>query len=253
MFASLTETLANSPLMHASKRMSGAMFASVLAIASVAVPLNIAEAQSASKRMATSQQIFKSLSASPRMQRPAKQMQRNTRRKFQHQGQRRGQNRARRLSHRRAEQRFRQQRFNQHRRGGQQRMSLRQLKRNHQVRRSLPSINIQAINFAFGSSRISHSQRWKVEMIANAMHRFGGYERFMIEGHTDAVGSYAANQHLSERRALALKYALVDWFGVPARSLVTVGYGEEYLLVHTQWEDWRNRRVTLRRVTDVLR
>jgi len=146
-----------------------------------------------------------------------------------------------------------------HRQNGQRgmrrpgRMSLNQLKRNHQVRRSLPSINIQAINFEFGSARIPHSQRWKVEAIASAMLRFGGYERFLIEGHTDAVGSFGANLELSERRAQSLKYALIDWFGVPARSLVTVGYGEEYLLINTPWEEWANRRVTLRRVTDVLR
>ncbi|MEM9676988.1 MAG: OmpA family protein [Pseudomonadota bacterium] len=132
-------------------------------------------------------------------------------------------------------------------------LTVRQLKRDHRVRSSLPSIDIQAINFGFGSARIPHSQRWKVEAIANAMLRFGRYERFLIEGHTDAVGSYGANLDLSERRAQSLKYALVDWFGVPARSLVTVGYGEEYLLIPSQWEEWRNRRVTLRRATAVLR
>ena len=46
---------------------------------------------------------------------------------------------------------------------------------------------------------------------------------------------------------------LVQRFGIPRRALETVGYGEEYLLVPTQNEDWRNRRVTLRRVTDVVR
>jgi len=46
---------------------------------------------------------------------------------------------------------------------------------------------------------------------------------------------------------------LVREFGIPRRALETVGYGEEFLLVPTQREEWRNRRVTLRRVTDVVR
>jgi outer membrane protein OmpA-like peptidoglycan-associated protein len=40
---------------------------------------------------------------------------------------------------------------------------------------------------------------------------------------------------------------------VPRHALETVGYGEDFLLVPTQNENWRNRRVTLRRVEDFLR
>ena len=77
--------------------------------------------------------------------------------------------------------------------------------------------------------------------------------RFLIEGHTDAVGSDYSNQLLSERRADSLRRVLVREFGVPQRTLETVGYGEEYLLVQTQNENWQNRRVTLRRVDQFLR
>ncbi|TGS08611.1 OmpA family protein, partial [Mesorhizobium sp. M1C.F.Ca.ET.187.01.1.1] len=35
--------------------------------------------------------------------------------------------------------------------------------------------------------------------------------------------------------------------------LETVGYGEEFLLVPTQSENWQNRRVTLRRFDDFIR
>ena len=41
-------------------------------------------------------------------------------------------------------------------------------------------------------------------------------------------------------------------FGIPRRALETVGYGEEFLLVPTQNENWRNRRVTLRRFDDFI-
>lgn len=46
---------------------------------------------------------------------------------------------------------------------------------------------------------------------------------------------------------------LVEEFGLPYRALETVGYGEEYLLVPTQNEEWRNRRVTLRRIDEFVR
>jgi outer membrane protein OmpA-like peptidoglycan-associated protein len=71
---------------------------------------------------------------------------------------------------------------------------------------------------------------------------------FLIEGHTDAVGSDQSNLALSDARAASLKRTLVREFGIPRRALETVGYGEQYLLVPTQYENWRNRRVTLRRI-----
>ena len=45
-----------------------------------------------------------------------------------------------------------------------------------------------------------------------------------------------SNQILSERRAESLKRTLVREFGVPARALETVGYGEEFLLVDAERE-----------------
>jgi len=65
--------------------------------------------------------------------------------------------------------------------------------------------------------------------------------------------SRRSNQVLSERRAASLRRVLVSEFGIPGRALDTVGYGEEFLLVPTQDENWRNRRVTLRNVTEVIR
>lgn len=77
-------------------------------------------------------------------------------------------------------------------------------------------------------------------------------EVFLIEGHTDAVGSRYSNQILSEQRASSLRQILVRRFAVDGYALETIGYGEDYLLVPTQAPEWRNRRVTLRRVTDFV-
>lgn len=137
------------------------------------------------------------------------------------------------------------------------RLTIQQLKRRPDIRELAPAIDIQSINFAFGSAVIPYSQYGKVENIADALHhlahRRGHGLTVLIEGHTDAVGSTYSNQVLSERRAESLKQVLVYQFGVPAHMLQTVGYGEHYLLVPTPYEEWRNRRVTLRRVDDFLR
>ncbi|MEM1040907.1 MAG: OmpA family protein [Pseudomonadota bacterium] len=240
--------IAQSSRKSTSVRALGAFAALAAVISITSLQAGDAAAQS-SKRMVTAEKIFKQLSGKPSA--AAARSGKQTRNRAIRRGVRvkRGQRVRRGVRHAHRSDRGR--RHVQRPRHGK--LSVGQLKRDHRVRSSLPSIDIQAINFAFGSARIPHSQRWKVEAIANAMLRFGRYERFLIEGHTDAVGSYGSNLDLSERRAQSLKYALVDWFGVPARSLVTVGYGEEYLLIPSQWEEWRNRRVTLRRATAVLR
>lgn len=137
-----------------------------------------------------------------------------------------------------------------------QRVTVREFKRRPDLRRMAPSIDIQSINFAFGSAEVPYSQYGKVENIANALDRILRRDpgaRVLIEGHTDAVGSFSSNQALSERRAASLKQTLVREFGIPRYALETVGYGEEFLLVPTQNENWRNRRVTLRRYDAFIR
>ncbi len=137
-----------------------------------------------------------------------------------------------------------------------QKVTVREFKRRPELRRMAPSIDIQSINFAFGSAEIPRSQYRKVEAIADALERMLDRRpgtRVLIEGHTDAVGSAASNLALSERRAESLKWTLVHEFGIPRRALEPVGYGEEFLLVPTDQPEWRNRRVTLRRFDDFLR
>lgn len=136
------------------------------------------------------------------------------------------------------------------------RVTIRQLKRRPDMRRIAPSIDIQGINFAFGSAAIPGSERWKVENIGDAINQLldnNPEAVILIEGHTDAVGSRANNQRLSEARAYSLKRDLQRYFGVPGYNVETVGYGEDFLLVPTTEENWRNRRVTLREVSDLLR
>ncbi len=71
--------------------------------------------------------------------------------------------------------------------------------------------------------------------------------RVSVEGHTDAVGTDAYNQALSERRARAV----VDYLaagGINAARLAVVGHGEEKPVASNDDADGRaqNRRVELR-------
>jgi len=70
-------------------------------------------------------------------------------------------------------------------------------------------------------------------------------EVFLIEGHTDAVGSDVDNLSLSDRRAEAVAQVLTE-------HLTSQGYGEQYLKVPTQGPERLNRRVTLRNITPLL-
>ncbi len=136
------------------------------------------------------------------------------------------------------------------------RVTLQEFRRRPELRRAAPSIDIQAINFEFGSASIPRSEFRKVREIADALSGVSGRRRgarFLIEGHTDAVGSRSSNQILSERRAASLKQVLVREFGIRSRQLETVGYGEDYLLIDTEREEWRNRRVTIRRIDEFVR
>lgn len=72
--------------------------------------------------------------------------------------------------------------------------------------------------------------------------------RFEIAGHTDAVGSAAYNQDLSERRAKAVLDYLVTEFGIDATRLDTVGKGESQLLKPNDPEGDVNRRVQITRL-----
>ncbi len=69
-------------------------------------------------------------------------------------------------------------------------------------------------------------------------------KKIRIEGHTDSVGSAAANLQLSARRAESVRQALVS-LGVDDGRFTTVGMGEDFPIASNETEDGRkrNRRV----------
>jgi outer membrane protein OmpA-like peptidoglycan-associated protein len=68
-----------------------------------------------------------------------------------------------------------------------------------------------------------------------------------IAGHTDSTGSAEYNQKLSERRAEAVKKALVG-MGVNPSRMTTIGYGASKPIADNKTEAGRqqNRRVEVR-------
>ncbi len=108
-----------------------------------------------------------------------------------------------------------------------------------------PSIDLH-IGFEFNSAKLDTDGLMILKRLGLALRdtRLDGY-RFEIAGHTDAVGSDAYNQDLSERRAKAVHDSLVFYFDIDPDRLTVVGYGKSRLLDPSKPTDAINRRVQI--------
>src|SRR5690606_2423015 len=116
-------------------------------------------------------------------------------------------------------------------------------------------IDLDNINFDTGSFDVAADQYDKLERVARVLRRVierDPTEVFLIEGHTDAIGSEEDNLSLSDHRAESVAHILVEHFEIPIENLSTQGYGEQYLKVDTQEAERANRRVSVRRITPLL-
>lgn len=100
------------------------------------------------------------------------------------------------------------------------------------------------ILFATNSDKIQTSSFKILKEIGEAMESAPSV-KFMITGHTDSDGDEAANQTLSEKRALAVKNYLIENFDVKSASLKTSGKGESEPVASNKTTDGKaqNRRV----------
>lgn len=123
------------------------------------------------------------------------------------------------------------------------------------ARNAMARIEIDTVHFGFGEGYLREEEIDKLDRIASILERILAShpdEVFLIEGHTDAVGSDAANLRLSRQRAQAVKEALTTYYVIPAESLETVGLGERYLKIPTGQPEAENRRVSLARITPLV-
>ncbi|MEJ2434884.1 MAG: OmpA family protein, partial [Pseudolabrys sp.] len=129
-----------------------------------------------------------------------------------------------------------------------------QVRYSHPLREYMPRVDLD-IHFDSGSWQLTPDQIDRLGEIAYALNEAiesNPRELFLIEGHTDAVGSAEDNLSLSDRRAEAVAVALTEVFQVPPENLVTQGYGEEYPRVPTLGPSRANRRVAVRRITPLI-
>jgi outer membrane protein OmpA-like peptidoglycan-associated protein len=130
-----------------------------------------------------------------------------------------------------------------------------EVKRSARIRDMVRRLEVGGLTFDSGAATISRNQVGALSKVANAMLDLlerNPAETFLIEGHTDAVGSETANLVLSDSRAATVARILTDFYDIPPENLVTQGYGERFLKVQTEEAERLNRRVTIKRVTPLI-
>lgn len=134
--------------------------------------------------------------------------------------------------------------------------SLRQIREISEVRALAATIEVDSITFDTGSAAIKATEARKLADIGRLIQELlaaNPAEVFLIEGHTDAVGSAASNLSLSDRRAESMALALTEYFDIPPENLVVQGYGESELKIDTDADERANRRVVVRLITPLMR
>ncbi|MGE0008745.1 MAG: OmpA family protein [Parvibaculaceae bacterium] len=135
------------------------------------------------------------------------------------------------------------------------RYTVEEIEEEPEVRTAMPAIEVDNIHFGFNESFVREEEVENLDRIAEVIEKILAAhpgEVFMIEGHTDAVGSDDYNLKLSRERAEAVKKALTTYYVIPPRNLEAAGYGERYLKIPTSDAEEENRRVSLRRVTPLV-
>ncbi|MGI9450888.1 MAG: OmpA family protein [Geminicoccaceae bacterium] len=111
------------------------------------------------------------------------------------------------------------------------------------ISRVPPSVDLPIVNFEFDSARLTPSAREVLDRLAEALLSAElECSRFLIEGHTDSVGTELYNQDLSERRA----HSVGDYLAarsVEAGRFKLIGKGENELLDPANGKAAINRRV----------
>ena len=104
-------------------------------------------------------------------------------------------------------------------------------------------VTLGDVLFAFNKSELTPQAGPRLDKLASFLKQFP-QRKLLVEGYTDAVGTDAYNMELSERRAEAIREALVAR-GVGTTRVVTKGYGKAYPVADNASVDGRavNRRV----------
>jgi len=106
-------------------------------------------------------------------------------------------------------------------------------------------ITIGDVLFDTNKAELKSGGMRNVEKLGSFLKQFP-LRKALVEGYTDSVGSESSNQILSDRRAGAVRTALVD-MGVGRERVAMHGYGEAYPVGNNDSADGRqsNRRVEI--------
>ena len=109
-------------------------------------------------------------------------------------------------------------------------------------------VEIYGIYFDFNSATIKPDSEAVLRQISDILHKNPDW-KLSVAGHTDNIGDASTNQGLSERRAAAVKNALVNEYKIAADRLTTRGYGASRPIESNSTVEGRarNRRVELQR------
>ena len=104
-------------------------------------------------------------------------------------------------------------------------------------------VTLGDVLFAFNKAELAPQAGPRLDKLAAFLKQFP-QRKLLVEGYTDAVGTDAYNMEVSERRAEAIREALVAR-GVDTTRVVTKGYGKAYPVADNGSTDGRavNRRV----------
>jgi outer membrane protein OmpA-like peptidoglycan-associated protein len=106
-------------------------------------------------------------------------------------------------------------------------------------------VTLGDVLFAFNKAELSTQAAPRLDKLANFLKQFPD-RKLLIEGYTDSVGGDSYNQELSDRRAQAVRDALVQR-GVETRRITARGYGKAYPVADNASPEGRamNRRVEI--------
>jgi len=104
--------------------------------------------------------------------------------------------------------------------------------------------SILDIQFEINQKTVQHESEEKINKVGIFMNKYPKTTA-IIEGHSDEVGTSAANQALSERRAENVVTYLVNRSGIANSRLKSIGYGETRPIASNDTEEGRrlNRRI----------
>lgn len=105
-------------------------------------------------------------------------------------------------------------------------------------------VTLGDVLFGINKAQLKSGGTHNVQKLADFLKEYPQH-KVLIEGYTDSTGSDSLNQGLSERRAEAVRRALVDGAGISSNRVSTRGYGKEYPVASNDTATNRqlNRRV----------